>query len=152
MKTSRLIVLTGSLLVATAGHGARADQSPGAVQNTAVQNLASWNIAFNEGGLDLIDEITTLYTDDAVLVTPSGRAETSSEGIRDFWQVLYEIGFNTHALDVTAVQGNGNQIIVTSNWEALRSPQNDTVFEGRMTTVLEQQADGRYKTSYQSWH
>lgn len=153
MKSSRLVVLITSLTLAVTGHGAvRATESASEIKNVAIQNLASWNIAFNEGGLDDIDEVSELYTDDAVLMTPSGWAEINNEGIRGFWKTLYDIGFNAHAIEVSEVLGDDKQIIVTSRWEALRSPENDMIFEGRMVSVLEKQSDGRWRTAYQRWN
>ncbi len=153
MKSSRLFITVISLAVVLAGAGARAettsrDIGDRDVQHVAIQNLTSWNIAFNAGGLDDYNE---LYAEDAVVMTPYGEA-VSGEGIRDFWRTVYGVGINTHALDVTAVDGSGDQIIITSHWEALRSPENDVIFEGRMTNVLEKQSDGRWKTTYQSWN
>ncbi|MCS3903804.1 ketosteroid isomerase-like protein [Methylohalomonas lacus] len=152
MKSSRLILLVTSLMLAVTGHGARAAETASDIEYIAVQNLASWNIAFNEGGLDQFDEVSTLYTEDAVLMTPSGQAETTTAGIRNFWKTLYDIGFNAHTLDISEVQGDDNSIIVTSRWEALRSPENDMIFEGRMISVLERQSDGRWRTTYQRWN
>ncbi len=152
MKSSRLIILVTTLVLAVAGHGARAVETTSDIEHVAVQNLASWNIAFNEGGLDQFDEVSALYTEDAVLMTPSGQAETTTAGIRKFWKTLYDIGFNAHTLDVSEVQGDDNSIIVTSRWEALRSPENDMIFEGNMISVLERQPDGRWRTTYQRWN
>ncbi len=152
MKSSRLILLVTSLMLAVTGHGARAAETTSDIEYVAVQNLASWNIAFNEGGLDQFDEVSALYAEDAVLMTPSGQAETTTAGIRNFWKTLYDIGFNAHTLDVSEVQGDDNSIIVTSRWQALRSPEDDTIFEGRMISVLERQSDGRWRTTYQRWN
>lgn len=153
MKSTRTIVLLTSLAVATIGIGARAEPTAtdirqDEIRHVAVQNLASWNIAFNAGGLDKYGD---LYTEDAVLMTPAGVMETGS-GIQNFWKTVYGVGINTHALDVTAVEGDAGQIVVTSRWEALRAPENDVIFEGRMTNVLEKQSDGSWKTSYQRWN
>ncbi len=153
MKSSRLIVLITSLTLAVTGLGAlRAAEPASDIKSVAIQNLTSWNIAFNEGGLDDIAEVSELYTRDAVLTTPSGWAETDAEGIRDFWKTLYGIGFNTHTIDVREVTGDDELIIVTSRWEALRSPENDMLFEGRMISILEKQSDGRWRTAYQRWN
>ena len=153
MKSSRLIVLITSLAMGIVGLGARAEPTASDIaaadmQHVAVQNLASWNIAFNGGGLD---DYADLYTEDAVLMTPYGEM-ISGGAIQDFWKTVYGVGFNTHALDVTAVEGRDDQIVVTSRWEALRAPENDLMFEGRMISVLEKQSDGRWKTSYQRWN
>lgn len=153
MKTIRTIVLLTGLAVATAGVGARAESTADdirqdEVRHVAVQNLASWNIAFNEGGLD---DYADLYTEDAVLMTPYGEIE-SGQGIQDFWKTVYGVGMNTHALEVQAVDGADDQIVVTSRWEALRAPENNVIFEGRMLNVLEKQSDGSWKTVYQRWN
>lgn len=152
MKSSRLTITITSLAVVLAGLGARAETTSReiaeqAAKEVAIQNLASWNIAFNAGGLDQIND---LYAEDAIVVTPYGEP-VSREGIRDFWHTVYGVGINTHALDVTAVEGSDDQVVVTSQWEALRSPENNVVFEGRMTSVLEKQSDGRWRTTYQRW-
>ncbi len=153
MKSSRLTIAITCLAVALAGLGARAETTSTEIgdqediRNVAIQNLASWNIAFNAGGLDKVND---LYTEDAIVMTPYGEA-VSGEGIRDFWHTVYGVGINTHALDVTAIEGSGDQLVVTSHWEAIRSPENDVVFEGRMTSVLEKQSDGRWRTTYQRW-
>jgi len=153
MKSSRLIVLLTSLAVASVGMGARAEPTASDIadaetRNIAIQTLASWNIAFNGGGLD---DYADLYTEDAVVMTPAGEIATGAE-IQDFWKMIYGVGINTHALDVTTIDGNDGQIVVTSRWEALRSPENDVIFEGRMISVLEQQSDGRWRTAYQRWN
>lgn len=152
MKSSRLTITITCLTVVLAGLGARAETTSReiaeqAAKEVAIQNLASWNIAFNAGGLDQIND---LYAEDAIVVTPYGEP-VSREGIRDFWHTVYGVGINTHALDVTAVEGSDDQVVVTSQWEALRSPENNVVFEGRMTSVLEKQSDGRWRTTYQRW-
>lgn len=152
MKSSRLIILLTGLILAVTGHGARAVETSSDIEQVAVQNLASWNIAFNEGGLDQFDEVSALYTEDAVLMTPSGQAETTTAGILKFWKTLYDIGFNAHTIDISEVQGDDNSIIVTSRWEALRAPENDLIFEGSMISVLEKQSDGRWRTTYQRWN
>lgn len=153
MKSSRLIVLITSLALGMAGLGARAEPTASDIaaedmRHIGIQNLVSWNIAFNHGGLD---DYADLYTEDAVLVTSAGEIARGQE-IQDFWKTVYGVGINTHALDVTAVEGRDDQIIVTSHWEALRSPENDVIFEGRMINVLEKQSDGRWRTAYQSWN
>lgn len=148
MKSTRMIVLLTGLFVAIGGQGARAAESAEEIKHIAIQTLASWNIAFNHGGLD---DYGDLYAEDAVLLTPAGEFK-SDKGIQEFWKTVYQVGINSQALDVTAVQGDGDQIVVTSRWEALRSPENDVVFEGRMVNVLEKQSDGQWKTIYQRWN
>jgi len=148
MKSSRLIVLIIGLALVATGLGARAEQDSSEIRHIAIQNLMSWNIAFNGGGLD---DYADLYTEDAVLMTPSGEIATGAE-IQDFWRTIYEIGIHSQALDVTAVEGDTGQIIVTSRWEALRAPEDDVVFEGRLVSVLEKQSDGRWRTAYQRWN
>lgn len=152
MKSSRLTIAITSLAVVLAGLGARAETTSTEIGNqdakeVAIQNLASWNVAFNAGGLDQVND---LYTEDAIVMTPYGEP-VSGEGIRDFWHTVYGVGINTHALDVTAVEASDDQVVVTSHWEAVRAPENDVMFEGRTTSVLEKQSDGRWRTTYQRW-
>lgn len=151
MKNLTMIVaLLTSLSLGLTGIGARAEESSEAnIRTAAINSLQTWNEAFNNGNLD---EVNDLYTSDAVLLMPNGESATTAEGIREFWNTLYGIGFNAHGIEVVSVEGNGDTVIIAGDWSALRAPENDMLFEGKLVSVLERQANGVWKTTFQRWN
>lgn len=150
MKSTRLIVLITSLTLVVAGLGARAEESARQarddINTIAIDSLKRWNTAFNEGDLE---QVANQYSPDAVVMTSAGPA-TDREAISRYWQAVRDTGFNAHGINITGIETNGDQIVVTSNWEAVRSP-DEIVFEGDLVSILDRQPDGSWKLSYQSW-
>lgn len=89
MKLSTGLLL--ALVTSTTTEWAHADEARQIAESAA----ARWNAAFAKGGLE---EIVSLYTDNAMLVQPNGQISRSPGEIRAFWQPLLQTG--VYAMDI----------------------------------------------------
>lgn len=148
MKTSLGLLL---ILVTTMGQ-AFAD-TPESARQIAESATAEWNAAFAKGR---VDDILTLYSNDAMLLQPDGAVSRGASQIRDFWQKMIQQG--EYAMDVIDVRREqGGAIVATvrlSDVKTLTSA-HQTVkynYDGVVYSVLKQQADGRWKAEVQRWN
>ena len=106
MKRRLSLVLAFVATVMTAS--AWADEP--SVQQIAESRAAEWNAAFARGK---VDDILSLYTENAILLQPNGSVSKNLREIREFWQVLIQKG--VYDMDiVTARCGDDNTIITTA--------------------------------------
>ncbi|MEY4194947.1 MAG: hypothetical protein RLZZ226_1315 [Pseudomonadota bacterium] len=123
------------------------------VQQIAESRAAEWNAAFARGK---VDDILSLYTENAILLQPNGSVSKNLREIREFWQVLIQKG--VYAMDiVTARCGDDNTIITTatlSDVKTLQNPSHETMkyrYNGVLYSVFKRQPDGTWKAKVQQW-
>jgi len=138
------------VLVAAVGTGA--SQAAEDVRQIAESSIAKWNAAFAKGK---VDEILSLYADNAMLVQPNGSVSKSVSEIRAFWQVLIQKG--VYAMDVVDVRSDKDDTIVAttklSDVKTLQGPLQIMKYryDGVLYSVLKRQADGSWKAQVQQW-
>jgi ketosteroid isomerase-like protein len=138
-------------LVTMAGPGASlASDDPRQIAETAA---AQWNAAFAQGK---VDDIVSLYADNAMLLQPNGAAIRSRGEIRAFWQTLIQTG--AYAMDVVGARGEPDGSIVAtvrlSEVKTLPYPQRMVMkyhYGGVLYSVLKRQPDGSWKAQVQRW-
>jgi uncharacterized protein (TIGR02246 family) len=147
-------ILTLISLVALLGTGqVSADES---TQQIAESNVAKWNEAFAHGK---VDDIVSLYTDNAMLVQPNGSISKNTSEIRAFWQTMIEKRGGVLAIDVVEVKGEHDDTIVTttriSEVKTLPASAQAQVmkyqYDGVLYSVLKRQHDGSWKAEVQQW-
>lgn len=149
MKNHNLIFM--SLVAALWSGLVGADDS---TQQIAESNVARWNEAFAHGR---VDDILSLYTDNAMLVQPNGSVSKNMSEIRAFWQTLIEKRGGVLAIDVIEVKGEQEDTIVTTTRisEVKSLPAAAQVmkyqFDGVLYSVLKRQRDGSWKAQVQQW-
>lgn len=123
------------------------------VQQIAESRAAEWNAAFARGK---VDDILSLYSENAILLQPNGSVSKNLREIREFWQVLIQKG--VYAMDiVTARCGDDNTIITTatlSDVKTLQNPGHEVMkyrYNGVLYSVFKRQADGSWKAKVQQW-
>lgn len=127
-----------------------ADQNP---QQIAESRAAEWNAAFAGGR---VDDILSLYTENAILLQPNGSVSKSPHEIREFWQVLIQKG--VYAMDIVTVRsGDDNTIVTTSTLSDVKTLQNPSQqvmkyrYNGVLYSVFKRQPDGSWKANVQQW-
>ena len=120
----------------------------------AESNAAEWNAAFAKGR---VEDILSLYADNALLVQPNGAVSKGAGQIRDFWQPLIQQG--EYAMDIIDVRGERPDTIVAtvklSDVKTLPSPRQQVMkyrFDGVLYSVLKRQPDGSWKAQVQRWN
>jgi uncharacterized protein (TIGR02246 family) len=118
----------------------------------AEANVARWNEAFSTGK---IDEILSLYEDNAMLVKPDGSVSKGSNDIKAFWQALLDKKSGVYAIEITKVKCEKDDMIVTtatlSTSKTLQNPQQVMKYhyDGVLYSVLKRQANGVWKARVQ---
>ena len=139
-----VLVTTTGLCEAESGDSAR---------KIAESSAAQWNAAFAKGK---VEDILSLYSDDAMLLQPNGSVSKGAGQIRDFWQKMIQQG--EYAMDVIDVRGEQNGTIVAtvrfSDVKTLASTQQSMKYsyDGVVYSVLKQQPDGSWKAEVQRWN
>lgn len=142
----------GLMVVLLAAVGTGVSQAAEDVRQIAESSIAKWNAAFARGK---VDEILSLYTDNAMLVQPNGSVSKSIDEIRAFWQMLIQKG--VYAMDVVDVRSEKDDTIVAttklSDIKTLQSPPQVMKYryDGVLYSVLKRQADGSWKAQVQQW-
>jgi uncharacterized protein (TIGR02246 family) len=142
----------GLIVVLLAAVGTGVSQAAEDVRQIAESSIAKWNAAFARGK---VDEILSLYTDNAMLVQPNGSVSKSVDEIRAFWQMLIQKG--VYAMDVVDVRSEKDDTIVAttklSDIKTLQSPPQVMKYryDGVLYSVLKRQADGSWKAQVQQW-
>lgn len=140
-------------LITGAGSAFAADDA----RQIAESNIAKWNEAFAKGKLD---DILSLYTDNAMLVQPNGAVSRSRSEIRAFWQTMIEKKAGVLTVDIVDARGEQDDTIVTkttlSDVKTLQDPQQVTQlmkysYDGVLYSVLKRQNDGSWKAQVQRW-
>jgi uncharacterized protein (TIGR02246 family) len=144
MRTHLLLLATA---LGNAAVGATDD-----VRAIAASNAAQWNQAFAEGK---VDEIVSLYAQDAILVQPDGKISRQRDEIRNFWQTLIDQG--AFQIDVIDVKSEKDDTIVTtttlSDIKTLQDSRHPLRYhyDGVLYSVLKRQSDGTWKATAQRW-
>lgn len=144
----------GLLLAIVTTAGASQSQAEDSPRQIAESSAAQWNAAFAKGK---VEEILSLYTDNAILLQPNGKVSRGAGQIRAFWQNL--VGQGDFAMDVVEVRGSGTDTIVAtaklSDVKTLPSPEPQVMkyrFGGVLQSVLRRQPDGSWKSQVQRWN
>lgn len=148
MKSSIGLLL--ALVTSVASVCLRADEA----RQIAESAVAQWNAAFAKGGLD---DIVSLYTDNAMLVQPNGQVSRNSGEIRAFWRPLLRTG--VYAMDIVDARSEQEDTIVATStlsdvktWSDSANPQVMKYrYGGVLYSVLKRQADGTWKAQVQKW-
>jgi len=142
----------GLIVVLAAAVSAGASQAAEDVRQIAESSIAKWNAAFAKGK---VDDILSLYADNAMLVQPDGSVSKSVGEIRAFWQMLIQKG--VYAMDVVDVRSEKEDTIVAttklSDVKTLQGPLQVMKYryDGVLYSVLKRQADGTWKAQVQQW-
>ncbi len=118
----------------------------------AEANVAEWNKAFSTGK---IEEILSLYEDNAMLVKPDGSVSKGPSEIKAFWQALLDRKSGVYAIEIRKVKGEKEDMIVTtatlSTSKTLQNPQQVMKYhyDGVLYSVLKRQANGAWKARVQ---
>jgi uncharacterized protein (TIGR02246 family) len=120
--------------------------------SSAISALNSnWGVAVNKGDTT---QLASLYADDAVMMPPSSEILSDRSAIKNYWDILREVGIDAYAIQTINLRIEGDQAYQTVLWEATRNAADGNVFEfkGNMSNVLERQKDGTWKIKLQSWN
>jgi len=143
----KLITMLLIIIVSTSGlANAVADEA------AAINVLNSkWDAAVNKGDTT---QLVSLYTDNAVMMPPSSEILSDRGAIKNYWDVLREVGIDVYAINTVDLRVDGNTAYQTVLWEATRNAADGNViqFNGNMSNVLERQKDGTWKIKLQSWN
>jgi uncharacterized protein (TIGR02246 family) len=127
------------------------------VRLIAESNIAKWNEALAKGK---VEDILSLYTDNAMLVQPNGAVSTSKGEIRAFWQTMIDKKSGALTVDIMDARGEHEDTIVTkttlSDVKTLQDPQRvkqlmKYSYDGVLYSVLKRQNDGTWKAQVQRW-
>jgi uncharacterized protein (TIGR02246 family) len=141
-----LLSLTLSASVAAAIAGPR---------EVAEAAAAQWNEAFRKGR---VEDILSLYTENAMLLQPSGRVSRTPKEIKEFWQRLIERKNGEYRIDVVDARIETDGSIVTTLQLARRQSlynSGQTVKynqDGELQSVFRRQTDGTWKAQVQRWN
>jgi len=123
------------------------------MQQIAESRAAEWNAAFAKGK---VDDILSLYTDNAMLLQPNGSVSKSTGEIRAFWQMLIQKG--VYAMDIVHVRSDDDDTIVTtatlSDVKTLQNQGQQILkyrYNGVLYSVFKRQPDGSWKAKVQQW-
>jgi uncharacterized protein (TIGR02246 family) len=123
------------------------------VRQIAESRIAEWNAAFARGK---VDDILSLYADNAMLLQPNGAVSRSSSEIRAFWQTLIQKGVYT--MNIVNVRGDRDGTIVAtatlSDVKTLQDPERQVMkynYNGVLYSVFKRQPDGSWKAQVQQW-
>lgn len=142
----------GLMVILTAAVATGTSQAADDVRQIAESSIAKWNAAFAKGK---VDEILSLYADNAMLVQPNGSVSKSAGEIRAFWQTLIQKG--VYAMDIVdARSGNDDTIVATTKLSDVKTLQDSSQvmkyrYDGVLYSVLKRQADGSWKAQVQQW-
>lgn len=129
------------------GVGANAGSKPD-MEAFAVETLKLWNQALNNKDAA---RFSGLFTFDGVLVAPGGEAVTGMREIYSYVDALVnEEGLSGHEIQVTRVSVNKDRIFITGEWSATQDI--NGLARGELSTVLEKQFDGSWRTRFVKWN
>ncbi|MGZ8242383.1 YybH family protein [Methylomagnum sp.] len=144
----------GLMLALVTTAAAAEPQGDAAVRRIAELSAAQWNAAFAKGR---VDEILSLYEDNAMLVQPNGSVSKGSGQIRAFWQPLIQKG--DYEMDIVDVRSDRDDTIVAiaelSDVKKLSSLRHQVMkyrYGGVLYSVLKRQPDGSWKAKVQKWN
>ncbi|MEE9397367.1 MAG: DUF4440 domain-containing protein [Methylococcales bacterium] len=142
---NRMVVGVIALVLAQATAAETPRQS---VENS----IDKWNAALNSAS---IEDIMSLYANNAMLVQPDGKIAKSSKEIRSFWKAMLVKG--AYAVDIENIRGDKNSIVMATRLAStatLSDTQNDSTkyyYSGTIMNVFKRQNDGSWKAQVQQW-
>lgn len=125
------------------------------LQSIAEHNVHQWNTALEQRDLD---QIMTLYTDNAIVLQPDGHVSKTRNAIRLFWRSVLDGANGEYSFDVDVIQKTASKIVLAAKWfnrNQLSAFPPDSVhrgYNGKMTNVLVRQYDGTWKAEVQRWN
>lgn len=138
MKTSTLIL---SIALGLSGGAAQAETSFA---------TSIWARAVNSGDATAL---ASLYTSDAVLVSPGTEIVSAPGAISEFWAAKRKAGASDFQVVSVNERTEGNRVYQSAVWAStFNSNGQISEMEGQMTNVLVRQDDGRWKIQLQSWN
>jgi ketosteroid isomerase-like protein len=97
--------------------------------------------------------IASLYTADAVLVSPGAEIIARPAAIGEYWVAKRKAGATGFRLVSVSERQEGDLLYQSAAWTTTFSGDGRTsVFDGQMTNVLQRQPDGSWKIRLQSWN
>ena len=99
-------------------------------------------------------ELTNMYTDEAILIPPTGEILTGPDAIKDYWAEVRNGGVSEYTIDTINLHIDGNIAHQSAYWQAHYMGANGepVYFDGAMTNVLERQGNGQWKIRMQTWN
>jgi uncharacterized protein (TIGR02246 family) len=123
------------------------------IRQIAESRIAEWNAAFAQGKLD---DVLSLYAENAMLLQPNGAVSKNANEIRAFWQTLIQKG--VYAMDIVNVRSDKDDTIVAmatlADVKTLQNPQRQIMkynYNGVLYSVFKRQSDGSWKAQVQQW-
>jgi ketosteroid isomerase-like protein len=144
MKAVYLLVPMAMLVTAIASAAVAADP-----HGIARDNLKIWSEALQARAMDKLD---SLYTQDAIVITPDGQPAAGVGSVKAFWNARILSGLEAPDIEIESAYGSDDRVYVYGRWSARRAGKEEIADEGRFVTVIERQPDGAWKTRYQSWN
>ena len=127
-----------------------ASAATGSTESDMWINNKSWELAFNAGDTDAL---TSLYSEDAIVVPPSLEILNAPEEIKDYWTNQILSGTDNFRVQTINLRVQGDVIYQTAVWIAtVTSNGVATDLDGEMTNVIARQTDGSWKIQLQSWN
>ena len=126
------------------------ERAMGVAENAAGQ----LNDALQKGR---VDDIVSLYTDNAMIIQPDGSFSKERGEIRAFWQNMLDKKSGVMAIDVIEAKDDQEGTIVTtahiSDSKSLSTSPGTMKYsyDGVVYSVLRRQADGSWKAQVQQW-
>lgn len=121
----------------------------------AEPTAAEWNEAFRKGR---IQDILSLYTENAIVLQPSGQVSRSPREISGFWQGLIEKKSGEYRVAVVdARAGQDGSVVTTLQFSRQQSLSRSgrTMkynYDGELLSVFKRQPDGTWKAQPQRWN
>jgi ketosteroid isomerase-like protein len=112
---------------------------------------SQWENSFSEGNTDVL---MTLYSDNAVVISPSSEIFDNRTEIQTYLEGLKKVGVKKYAISNVELEVKGNLAYETAYWEGSWVNAEGAIFnfEGNITNVFEKQDDGSWKIKLQSWN
>lgn len=110
-----------------------------------------WNKALNSGD---VKGLATLYTENATLSPGDGKTLVGRAAIENLFQGFVDGGVHNHTLEVVEVGGSGKMIYQVAKWSAqgAEADGETPTFGGITTSVLEQNAEGKWLARSHVWN
>jgi uncharacterized protein (TIGR02246 family) len=110
-----------------------------------------WNKALNTGN---IDELVSLYTENAILSPGNGITVVGRAEIQSLFTGFIEDGVHNHMLEIIEVDGTDNIIYQVAKWSAQGAESNGKTptFGGITTSIYELSADGNWLARAHIWN
>ena len=112
----------------------------------------NWNAAFNNKDAQAV---AALYTERASLSPGNQKVLVGREAIQALFQSFIDAGVHDHAIEVISTHTADGLAYQTSNWSAKGAADKDGVeasIGGVLTSILQRQEDGTWKSMMHIWN